>query len=407
MDTVTPRNAEIPGAMSVKSSIDVLTRVSWPMRSKMMTLLLGRPGQGKSAACKQFSEEQAVRSERRWVDLRHATAQDGDHVYLRVNCSSMAREDFYMPWMNQDAQSFQMYIIETLKYLAALSDIEGVLVFDEAPKNADLNAIYAEVGYERTLGWDWSLDPNILVLMTGNRVEDNAGALEMTADVTDRSMVINVEGTSNEFVEHMGSRLSTLFQTACLFFPDQELFDLDSECSLPVQTNSFRSTETLDEITQLKDRTAKNGEVVKGWDWHEPHMRTAGAGIVGKKAFQTFSATQGFKGDMKVLLPLLEDPKGSADEIREIFIEDSLDIRRGLEDFKFAAMALMVGRVVDGKLSREQRLHAHSKAHEFMSIVCDEEMTETFQQMVLRAHPELKRTVESGAHRAGVSDSNY
>ena len=397
---------DIPPAVSVKQYIDILKRVLWPVRSKLMGLVLGPPGQGKTQATEQFSVQQAERSNRRWVNIRHDRAQDGDHIFLRVNCSGMAREDFFMPWLNQSAQSFQMYIVETLKYLAELDDIEGVILFDEAPKNIDLNAIYAEIGHERTLGWNWSLHSGILIVMTGNRVEDNAGAYEMTADVQDRSLVLNVLGTAQDFVDHMGTRLSPLFRTACLFFPEKELFDFGSPPSLPSQTNSFRSTEVLNEIVAIKDWTAENGEVVKGWNWSEGHLRTAGAGVVGRTAFQTFSATQGFEGDMGVVIPLLEDPSGNADEIRNIFMEDSMDMGKALEDFKFAAMALMVGRVVEDGLTKDQRRTAWSNAHEFMSIICDNEMTETFQRMVFLTHPELKNTAEAGVHRAGVGD-NY
>ena len=145
----------IPPAVSVKQYIDILKRVLWPVRSKLMGLVLGPPGQGKTQATEQFSVQQAERSNRRWVNIRHDRAQDGDHIFLRVNCSGMAREDFFMPWLNQSAQSFQMYIVETLKYLAELDDIEGVILFDEAPKNIDLNAIYAEIGHDRTLCWNW------------------------------------------------------------------------------------------------------------------------------------------------------------------------------------------------------------------------------------------------------------
>ena len=409
----------IPLSITPDQGIDIALRISWPMRKHMMTYCQGYVGQGKTTFLRLAGKELSSLLGLEFVDMRQDDRQldAGEHfAYLEVNTTGMQRWDFQMPFMNHEDATFDMYVLSQLKRLT--EGVHAFVVWDEAMKSPELNAIFAQLGRERTLGWTHKVSDETCFFLTGNREGDGADAYALTTDVNNRSMGLNVVGTAQSFVEHEGDNLEDIISTASLFFgggtekhpATNTLFDygddptpVDAECT-------FRSMKTFNDIIRLKGWEGANGEFIKGWDWQEPHLRCAGAGVIGVAAFSTLAASTDLNGELTSVLEYMDDPEAHREQITSIFVENSLGFDN-INDFKFTVLAKLVNRVnsaariarEDDSLSLEETKQAIESAFEtaalFVSIIGDGEMTNNLHALAYISQPELQNTDVGGAHR--------
>lgn len=374
-------------SITPQEAVEVMADLSWPMRSKFLTVMLGYVGQGKTVGARLASEKISENLGRTLVNMRDLSRapNDDEFVYWEINCATSDRSDFQIPWIEEG--SYDLMVLQTFRLLAENPDAHGMIVFDEIAKNPELAPIFAEIARERRFGTTFKLPDNIMVVGTGNRATDNASSFELPEDLRNRAMILDVESDANSFLDHEGDTLDpTLVAAIKLMAGTAEnklIFDYGNrtEPSASTQNCTFRSMSCFNDVIKLDT-----------WDWHKPHHRHAGGGLIGSGAFTTIAASQGFGNQLLMVNAYFDDPEANKAEIRSVFVHNSLGVEN-LFDFKYA---LMVGFL--NKIKKDA--NNFETACKYLDIINDGDLYRSFLECAKQVDESFAKTSRYASNRA-------
>lgn len=382
MSNMFPCNSITP-----QEAVDVMADLSWPMRSKFLTVMLGFVGQGKTVGARIASEKISENLGLTLVNMRdlNRAPKDTEFVYWEINCSTADRSDFQIPWIEDG--SYDLVVLQTFRLLAENPNAHGMIVFDEIAKNPELAPIFAEIARERRFGTKFKLPDNIMVVGTGNRATDNASSFDLPEDLRNRAMILDVESTSDSFLEHEGDTLdSTLVAAIKLMGGVSEnklIFDYGgkAEPSAYTQKCTFRSMSCFNDVIKLDT-----------WDWQEVHHRHAGAGLIGHGAFTTIAASQGFGETLVFVNQYFDDPEANKNEIESVFVKNSLGMEN-LFDFKYALMVSFLNKI-------KKDAGNFDRACKYLHIINDGDLYRSFLECAKRIDESFATTTQYASSRA-------
>ena len=364
-DSITPQEA-----------VDVMADLSWPMRSKLLTVMLGYVGQGKTVGARLASEKISEDLGLTLVNMRdlNRAPKDTEFVYWEINCSTADRSDFQIPWIEDG--SYDLVVLQTFRLLAENPDAHGMIVFDEIAKNPELAPIFAEIARERRFGTTFKLPDNIMVVGTGNRATDNASSFELPEDLRNRAMILDVQSDTDSFLDHEGDTLDPTLVAAIKLMggteENQLAFDYGSTAapSASTQKCTFRSMSCFNDVIKLDS-----------WDWQKPHHRHAGGGLIGTGAFTTIAGCQGFGEQLVLINQYFDDPEANKAEIESVFVHNSLKME-DIDSFKHALMVSFLHKIKKDASNFEtacKYLDIINCAETYRSfLVCAKEVGESF-----------------------------
>lgn len=375
-DTITPQEA-----------VEVMADLSWPMRSKFLTVMLGFVGQGKTVGARIASEKISENLGRTLVNMRdlNRAPKDTEFVYWEINCSTADRSDFQIPWIEDG--SYDLMVLQTFRLLAENPNAHGMIVFDEIAKNPELAPIFAEIARERRFGTTFKLPDNIMVVGTGNRATDNASSFEMPEDLRNRAMILDVQSDADSFLDHEGDTLNSTLVAAIKFMggtsENKLIFDYgdSAEPSSSTQKCTFRSMSCLNDVIKLDT-----------WDWHKPHHRHAGAGLIGHGAFTTIAASQGFGNQLLIVNAYFDDPETNKSEIEAVFVDNSLGVDN-LYDFKYALMVSFLSKI-------KKDANNFETACKYLDIINDGDLYRAFLECSKQVDESFAKTSRYASNRA-------
>lgn len=375
-DTITPQEA-----------VEVMADLSWPMRSKFLTVMLGFVGQGKTVGARIASEKISENLGRTLVNMRdlNRAPKDTEFVYWEINCSTADRSDFQIPWIEDG--SYDLMVLQTFRLLAENPNAHGMIVFDEIAKNPELAPIFAEIARERRFGTTFKLPDNIMVVGTGNRATDNASSFEMPEDLRNRAMILDVQSDADSFLDHEGDTLNSTLVAAIKFMggtsENKLIFDYgdSAEPSSSTQKCTFRSMSCLNDVIKLDT-----------WDWHKPHHRHAGAGLIGRGAFTTIAASQGFGNQLLIVNAYFDDPETNKSEIEAVFVDNSLGVDN-LYDFKYALMVSFLSKI-------KKDANNFETACKYLDIINDGDLYRAFLECSKQVDESFAKTSRYASNRA-------
>tara|TARA_Y100000296_G_scaffold55313_1_gene63469 strand:- start:8453 stop:9436 length:984 start_codon:yes stop_codon:yes gene_type:complete len=138
---------------------------------KRPVYITGAPGGGKTSITKQFAEKVGA-------------------DYIHKHMPTMLVEDFGIPFPSADNASFDYRLP---KWFPADPDTKAVLCFDDRGQcSQDLQKVVANIEQERELH-GCSLPSGVMVVSTGNRVGDKAGANRVLTHLADRETEIELD----------------------------------------------------------------------------------------------------------------------------------------------------------------------------------------------------------------------
>jgi len=382
MSNMFPCNSITP-----QEAVDVMADLSWPMRSKFLTVMLGYVGQGKTVGARLASEKISENLGLTLVNMRdlNRAPKDSEFVYWEINCSTSDRSDFQIPWIEDG--SYDLVVLQTFRLLAENPNTHGMIVFDEVAKNPELAPIFAEIARERRFGTKFKLPDNIMVVGTGNRATDNASSFDLPEDLRNRAMILDVESTSDSFLEHEGDTLdSTLVAAIKLMAGTAEnklIFDYGNrtEPSASTQNCTFRSMSCFNNVIKLDT-----------WDWHKPHHRHAGGGLIGSGAFTTVAASQGFGDKLLMVNAYFDDPEANKSEIESVFVHNSLGVEN-LFDFKYALMVSFLNKT-------KKDANNFETACKYLDIINDGDLYRSFLECAKQVDESFAKTSRYASNRA-------
>lgn len=382
MSNMFPCNSITP-----QEAVDVMADLSWPMRSKFLTVMLGYVGQGKTVGARLASEKISENLGLTLVNMRdlNRAPKDSEFVYWEINCSTSDRSDFQIPWIEDG--SYDLVVLQTFRLLAENPNTHGMIVFDEVAKNPELAPIFAEIARERRFGTKFKLPDNIMVVGTGNRATDNASSFDLPEDLRNRAMILDVESTSDSFLEHEGDTLdSTLVAAIKLMAGTAEnklIFDYGNktEPSASTQNCTFRSMSCFNDVIKLDT-----------WDWHKPHHRHAGGGLIGSGAFTTVAASQGFGDKLLMVNAYFDDPEANKSEIESVFVHNSLGVEN-LFDFKYALMVSFLNKI-------KKDASNFDRACKYLHIINDGDLYRSFLECAKQVDESFAKTSRYASNRA-------
>lgn len=366
-----------PGAtITPQQAVEVVSDLSWPMRSKLLTVMLGFVGQGKTVAARLASEKISKDLGRTLVNMRdlNRAPEDNEFVYWEINCSTSDRSDFQIPWIEDG--SYDLVVLHTFRLLAENPNAHGMIVLDEIAKNPELAPIFAEIARERRFGTTFKLPDNIMVVGTGNRATDNASSFELPEDLRNRAMILDVQSDEQSFLDHEGDTLDPTLVAAIKFMggtsEKRVVFDYGDMAvpSANTQKCTFRSLSCFNDVIKLDS-----------WDWDKSHHRHAGGGLVGSGAFGTIAASQGFGEQLVLINQYFDDPEANKAEIESVFVHNSLKMENP-DAFKHALMVSFLSKIKKDASNFEtacRYLDIINCAETYRSfLVCAKQMDESF-----------------------------
>ena len=382
MSNMFPCNSITP-----QEAVDVMADLSWPMRSKFLTVMLGYVGQGKTVGARLASEKISENLGLTLVNMRdlNRAPKDSEFVYWEINCSTSDRSDFQIPWIEDG--SYDLVVLQTFRLLAENPNTHGMIVFDEVAKNPELAPIFAEIARERRFGTKFKLPDNIMVVGTGNRATDNASSFDLPEDLRNRAMILDVESTSDSFLDHEGGSLDTTLAAAIRFMggtSDKQLifhYGHKTEPSSSTQKCTFRSMSCFSDTIKLK-----------AWDWQKPNHRHAGAGLIGAGAFTTIAASQGFANQLMVVNEYFSDPEANRREIENVFVMNDLGVDN-LFDFKYALMVSFLNKIKKDRNNFET-------ACKYLEIINDGDLYRSFLECAKQVDESFAKTSRYASNRA-------
>jgi hypothetical protein len=374
-------------SITPQEAVEVMADLSWPMRSKFLTVMLGYVGQGKTVGARLAAENISSNLGRTLVNMRDLSRapNDDEFVYWEINCATSDRSDFQIPWIENG--SYDLMVLQTFRLLAENPDAHGMIVFDEIAKNPELAPIFAEIARERRFGTTFKLPDNIMVVGTGNRATDNASSFELPEDLRNRAMILDVQSDANSFLDHEGDTLDPTLVAAIKLMAgtaeNQLIFNYGNTAapSASTQNCTFRSMSCFNDVIKLDT-----------WDWHKPHHRHAGGGLIGSGAFTTIAASQGFGNQLLMVNAYFDDPEANKAEIRSVFVHNSLGVEN-LFDFKYA---LMVGFL--NKIKKDA--NNFETACKYLDIINDGDLYRSFLECAKQVDESFAKTSRYASNRA-------
>ncbi len=135
---------------------------------KRPSCLIGPPGGGKTSVVQQVAEELGVE-------------------YIHKHMPSMLVEDFGILFPKDKSDKLGYRLPD---WFPTDPDLEAILCFDDRNQsNADLQKVMANIQQERELHGH-KLPDGVMIVSTGNRVEDRAGANRVLSHLSDRETEI-------------------------------------------------------------------------------------------------------------------------------------------------------------------------------------------------------------------------
>jgi hypothetical protein len=143
--------------------------------------ILGKPGMGKSDACGQIGDELNIPADRQLVvHVNDHDVVDFTGVPEVVDgVTRFAPTDFF--------------------YQFRAGTGAGLIILEELPQSSPHHQTWAAgfVLERRTATYE--LDPEVRILVTGNRVEDKAGAKQMLSHLNNRMFILNMETSLDDW----------------------------------------------------------------------------------------------------------------------------------------------------------------------------------------------------------------
>lgn len=375
--TITPQDA-----------VEIMADLSWPMRSKFLTVMLGFVGQGKTVGARIASEKISEDLGLTLVNMRdlNRAPKDTEFVYWEINCSTADRSDFQIPWIEDG--SYDLVVLQTFRLLAENPNAHGMIVFDEIAKNPELAPIFAEIARERRFGTTFKLPDNIMVVGTGNRAADNASSFELPEDLRNRAMILDVQSDVESFLDHEGDSLDTTLVAALRLLAGNEDSRLAIHYGDKVQPSSdtqkctFRSMSCFSDLIKLD-----------AWDWKKPHHRHAGSGLIGSTAFTSIAACQNFGTELVMVNAYFDDPEANRSEIMDVFgPNNSLGLTEQAS-FKYALMVSFLNRIKKDASDFE-------KACKYLDIINDGDLYRSFLECAKQMDESFAKTSRYASNRA-------
>ena len=374
-------------SITPQDAVEVLADLSWPMRSKFLTVMLGYVGQGKTVGARIASEKISENLGLTLVNMRdlNRAPNDDEFVYWEINCATSDRSDFQIPWIEDG--SYDLMVLQTFRLLAENPDAHGMIVLDEIAKNPELAPIFAEIARERRFGTTFKLPDNIMVVGTGNRATDNASSFELPEDLRNRAMILDVKSDADSFLDHEGDTLDSTLVAAIKLIGgtarNQLIFHYGDTAapSASTQKCTFRSMSCFNDVIKLDS-----------WDWQKPHHRHAGGGLIGSGAFTTIAASQGFGKQLLMVNAYFDDPEGNKSEIESVFVHNSLGVEN-LFDFKYALMVSFLNKI-------KKDANNFETACKYLDIINDGDLYRSFLECAKQMDESFAKTSRYASNRA-------
>ena len=152
-------------------------------------MITGRPGEGKSDAC---------------YDILHAQGVPPNRI-KRVHLGNYDRVELGgVPEIaTHDATGERITVFRPTDVFADFvegSGIGGIILEEAATQEKDMQQFVAQFTLDRET-CNFKLDPQVRILLTGNRAEDRAGAKPMLGHLNDRLYFQDVETSLNDWCE--------------------------------------------------------------------------------------------------------------------------------------------------------------------------------------------------------------
>ena len=166
---------------------DVQREVSRALRTRKTIMVLGKPGIGKTELCAYIARE--LSNEKKKVGFKRIVLPQYEEVDLRG-----------VPEVN-DKKRTVFYPTEELPYADKDGEF-GILLCDELPSaKPSVQVIMHQLLDSRRLGSIYELPPGWIMVITGNRAEDQAYVFEMPTTVQTRVVQITMEENFDDWMK--------------------------------------------------------------------------------------------------------------------------------------------------------------------------------------------------------------
>ena len=383
---------------SVVKKVCSLDEAEWictqAIRDGLVPILTGPNGIGKSALAKRIAREMSRFFNNGEmmdiVDVISGRPRKGQYGVGAFNCSGMDPEDFAMPMFGTSHDAYERRVTTALPGAddswfqggMTIDDIMATVVLEEIGKKPENFKIYSELFFERQLGTNYKVPPNVSFIGTTNRAEDGAGSHDLFNDIVNRSLILHIEATVEGFLKYHRGELNNLIFSIVKMFKDDFLFTQEEE----EDGKPFASPRSIWAVSKMLKRGLHLSNPMT-----EPYM----LGTIGQRAtIQLFAAHRAW-GKIHNIDAMIDDPDAHKDQIEQM--KNDLTVNGQMQ---MCAMTCMLGK----RLKKDPT--QFNKTLKFIKNF-GEELEVTFVYIAKEANPAVKKESAFVKHYCDKKEDFY
>lgn len=362
------------------------------LKEDVAVLLLGRNGAGKTDIAKEIVRRRAVdETGEEPIDSSVDRPHDGSPTYTFINISAKGKEEVMFPNFTRGDEG-TVYETIAASFLAGADHtwgpknlIHNTLLLDEVAKEEEHFKSVASIVNEGRLGDAWIKPDGMRVVATGNRVEDNAGSVDLQSDLVSRACIIEVSNDSRSFLNYHAGELHPLIVSCTKAFGDEWLFTQHHKGTVEGQPfNCARQAKRLSDLmlAELVDLDTNLG-------------RGIAEGFIGVQAGTELYAMHKAMERLDDIDAMINDPDGHMSEIERIRNDVSHNGRQTL-----CSMTAMLSKRVKSDPAQVNKLFPFIK-------LFGEELEVTFAHMAQAVNEDVTSEVEWGRHMSRCADFRF
>jgi len=180
-----------------------------PLEKLDKILILGQAGIGKTEIIRNKAQQEALKRDKIFIDLREATPEqlqevlrnpEAYFVYIRIIATHIFPEDMSIPKMKDNHILFLSPLT-----LEVLRKTEGIMFIDELTnvQRTDQLVLFYSLIQEKEIGWNLKI-PNIKIIVASNKPEHSSNAQLLPAPLVNRMTIIEADPpTLDEWYNYM------------------------------------------------------------------------------------------------------------------------------------------------------------------------------------------------------------
>ena len=362
------------------------------LKEGVAVLLLGRNGAGKTDIAREIVKRRAIEEKgEEPIDSSVERPHDGSPTYTFINISAKGNEEVMFPNFVRGDEG-TVYQTIAASFLAGADHtwgpkdlIHNTLLLDEVAKEEEHFKSISSIINEGRLGDAWIKPDGMRIVATGNRVEDNAGSVDLQSDLVSRACIIEVSNDTQSWLNFHAGELDPLIMSCARAFGDDWLFTQHAKGSEEGQPfNCARQAKRLSDL-MIADAIDLDTNLGRG----------IAEGFIGIHAGAELFAMHKAMSRLGDIDAMIDDPDAHASEIEQIRNNVTHNGRQTL-----CAMTAMLAK----RVKRDPAVV--NKLFPFMRLF-GEEMEVTFAHMAKAVNEDITKEVAWGRHLRDCGDFHF